>query len=863
MNKENTEQYRYVIGTLGASWIDSIEKKSRGKLDVIIEEFRDESGIKQYAPINTKEHFCDTEKVFITGPFDELERKYEPHQLLLAEVTRANKSEGNQQSHIAYYKSVQLVKNTDLLEVLSAHGDFNPDEPILHLTHTPSTNLIMISTKIDNENFIQGPFSYDITEQGEDGYKVNLRYPATPLPGKKLGDHIIGKLGRELCKEQLIDVTFGQRPAIFLADITQFINKLTSKDHIDIMDSETLLRNYVEPLLKDSIFRSAGGRLTKKGIEVLRNNVKNGRQFKAELPRYQRTVDLLAEVAEFDSNITKLKDELLKMPEGQRFLEEFLEKNESAFYEKYRANHLQNIEQEANTKRIEIERLENKRQSLLEDLKSIAQQKSEKENEFRQMEEKKKADLEEQVMRELKRRHAELQNEISHREKLLSDLKSQYSEYKTYQELLDAIEQKRNDFRSFERIRQDSEDSLKNLKVQIKESSARLTEQFINIKAGFEAMTQSNKVSKTKWNFRASKVRRLDTSNKVKAQQEYLEELDKALRHYNRHLDTEQLVNLVTTLAQNQFTICSGLPGTGKTSLIKRLGQAMNLGYRQHTISVSRGWMSSNDILGYYNGLAGAYQPAATGLWELLLTMQEENPEEVPPSILLLDEMNLSSPEHYFSNFLDLADGESRREIFTGYPEKERLIIPNYIRFVGTVNSDETVQPLSPRMLDRAAVIPFDDVISDVRLGNISSKREIPIEPVSAIDWLSLFKGNGAQLSGETHSIMSEIITILEDDHEELGKRILISYRKRHLIADFVEVAGALLVEYEGQITALDRAILQHVLPGLNGYGDSFAERLKRLQSTLKKHGLNMSAKRLRKIILEGEEALNSYRYVV
>ncbi|PQQ36549.1 hypothetical protein C6H68_18710 [Photorhabdus luminescens] len=159
---------------------------------------------------------------------------------------------------------MQLIKNTDLLEVLSAHNDFNPDEPILHLAHTPSTNLIMLSTNIDGENFIQGPFSYDITEQGEDGYKVNLRYPTTPLPGKILGDHMIGKLKRELCEEQLIDVTLRQRLTVFLTDVTQFINKLTPKDQVDIMDAETLILNYVEPLLKDSIFRADGGRLTKK-----------------------------------------------------------------------------------------------------------------------------------------------------------------------------------------------------------------------------------------------------------------------------------------------------------------------------------------------------------------------------------------------------------------------------------------------------------------------------------------------------------------------------------------------------------------------------------------------------------------------
>jgi hypothetical protein len=272
--------------------------------------------------------------------------------------------------------------------------------------------------------------------------------------------------------------------------------------------------------------------------------------------------------------------------------------------------------------------------------------------------------------------------------------------------------------------------------------------------------------------------------------------------------------------------------------------------------------MSSNDVLGYYNGLSHTYQPAATGLWELLNTLQKEKPSEVTPAILLLDEMNLSSPEHYFSSFLDLADDESRREIFTGYPENERIIVPDYLRFVGTINSDETVQPLSPRMLDRAAVIPFDDVISDAVFAKHCPQPETPIEPISASDWLSLFEGKGATLSGEPLSIFNEITNVLEDDHEELGKRVIISYRKRKLIADFVDIAGSLLVEYEGPITALDRAILQHVLPSLSGYGSGFAERLNRLHLTLEKYSLEMSAKCLRKIIIEGDEALSSYRYV-
>ncbi|OZT84424.1 hypothetical protein CIK04_12320 [Vibrio sp. 03_296] len=860
MSTENNQEIRYVIGTLGESWVDPVEGKTRGKLNVCMEEFSEPDSRKSYEQVNKREHFCDTEKVFITGPFDELERKYEKYQLLKAETTRANKSEGNQQSHVSYYRSVQPVKNHELLEVIFANIDFSKDETSIYLSHVPSTNLVMIATHYNDEDVIVGPFTHTHSLQGDDEVKLTLQFPKTPLPGRKLSDHIVGKLDREQCQDQLIEVTINQRPTTFLADVASFTSKLSNKDFVDIIDAETLLKEYVEPLLKDASFRSTGGKLTKKGLELLKNNVKNGKQFSQDRPRYLKTVDLLSDAAEFDSNMMKLKEELLRLPEGQNFLESYLEKNQIEFYKRYRANELENIETEVSKTRSEVERLEEKRDSLLDELKSIAQQKSEKEDELRLLAEKKRKQLQEEVMQEHKKRNAELQKQILDGENKLQEIKQEYSQYKSLDELLSQINTKRGEYGALNGMIDDHKKSLTNLQSQIKDASAELTENFVKIKAGFEAMTTAKKVSKSNWDFTSQPVDKLDLSNRVKAQQEYLEQLDNALTSHDRHLDKEQLVNLITTIAQTQFTICSGLPGTGKTSLIKRLGLAMGLGNRQHTISVSRGWMSSKDILGYYNGLSESYHPAATGLWEMLLTMQGESDQEVNPAILLLDEMNLSSPEHYFSNFLDLADGESRREIFTGHPEMERLFVPNYMKFVGTINSDETVQPLSPRMLDRAAVIPFDDMISDFSIIPIDNKHITA--PINASDWIALFEGKGTPLSGLSQTIFNEIISVLEEDKEGLGQRVLLSYRKRKLVADFVDVAGALLVEYEGAVTALDRAVLQHVLPILSGYGEGFAERLKKLYQVLNKNGLVMSAKRLRKMITEGESSLNSYRYI-
>lgn len=50
-------------------------------------------------------------------------------------------------------------------------------------------------------------------------------------------------------------------------------------------------------------------------------------------------------------------------------------------------------------------------------------------------------------------------------------------------------------------------------------------------------------------------------------------------------------------------------------------------------------------------------------------------------SIILLDEFNLSQPEHYFSQFMEMADPESKRELSTGDPDEPYFIIPEYLRF--------------------------------------------------------------------------------------------------------------------------------------------------------------------------------------
>ena len=85
--------------------------------------------------------------------------------------------------------------------------------------------------------------------------------------------------------------------------------------------------------------------------------------------------------------------------------------------------------------------------------------------------------------------------------------------------------------------------------------------------------------------------------------------------------------------------------------------------------------------------------------------------------------MNLARVEYYFSDFLsamELTAGRSRfasRGARTSVDEDEadadvpaRLPLPPNVLVIGTVNIDETTHAFSPKVLDRANVIVFNDV---------------------------------------------------------------------------------------------------------------------------------------------------------
>jgi len=109
-------------------------------------------------------------------------------------------------------------------------------------------------------------------------------------------------------------------------------------------------------------------------------------------------------------------------------------------------------------------------------------------------------------------------------------------------------------------------------------------------------------------------------------------------------------------LASSKLVILQGLSGTGKTSLPKVFIDAL-FGERK-IVPVESSWRDRNELLGYYNDFNRKFtaKDFTCHLYRAGLPNYADT-----PFFILLDEMNLSRVEYYFSDFLSVLDDEMQK----------------------------------------------------------------------------------------------------------------------------------------------------------------------------------------------------------
>ncbi len=270
------------------------------------------------------------------------------------------------------------------------------------------------------------------------------------------------------------------------------------------------------------------------------------------------------------------------------------------------------------------------------------------------------------------------------------------------------------------------------------------------------------------------------------------------------------------------ITVLGGPSGTGKSSLPMLYAKAL-IGTSAESgrpdslmINVNPSWMEVGDLIGHMNTLEGQFYPAESGLYQYLIYAQEEYQAHRTSSCVYmacLDEMNLSQVEHYFSDFMLVLEREGNMRCLKCFPPGivrpscpfknwSTITLSPALRFVGTVNFDETTRLLSDRFLDRANLI---------RLGTgalpsvAKSGTSILPRAVGRMVTLSDYENWSTQqaIPGD----LAELTDSLRQNLEQLG--FPISPRVYRSICKFVASSHPLLAPAK----AFDLQLAQRVIP--------------------------------------------------
>lgn len=329
---------------------------------------------------------------------------------------------------------------------------------------------------------------------------------------------------------------------------------------------------------------------------------------------------------------------------------------------------------------------------------------------------------------------------------------------------------------------------------------------------------------------------------------DFLTQLTHVVEQKGFTFNAEDLINFHVCVKTGGLTILAGISGTGKSSLPRLYAEALGCRDEYLHVPVRPDWMDDRDLVGAYNAIAQRFEPANSGLVDRLIAASLDRQRERGGLYLVcLDEMNLARVEHYFAQFLsqlEVPPEERYLELFAPglvhasdpYHPYQRLLLGENLRFLGTVNIDETTHFFSPKVLDRSQIVVLEKP-------TLAAPRRVPrpgpvpgLKPVSLANYLQWQRKAANDSAGRT---------LLLRINDILGKsRLGLGYRQFHRILDYVASARPFFSEDK----ALDFQLLQVVLPRLRPTAVAFPETLQALRAETDRTRFPRSAEHLARI---------------
>lgn len=724
------------------------------------------------------------------------------------------------------------------------------------------------------DDYVYGPFQVrrDIIAGVQDEIIFETVNRITPL---SLQNNYIAKFSLKALEEEnvLLRVTTSSTANMYITNLHIIKSKIPFES-IDFISDSALINYFTRnDFFKENPLSKSSANSLRVAIETY---VRKGHIAKTAKERVDRLVSIMSDFLEGDAQNYELVKRYLNSKDGANFLTEFLNKHESDILK----DHIAQI-REKNTK--DLEELERQHDTSVKVLNSrlmsekqtverkIAKLHEDYANEQQKIEES-KAKLN---TVELSQEAEKLQVQISkYRSELgllndFSDLNSKLIRLDGRREGLDEdIKKKQAEFDNLKKAVAHQSNLLQNPQLLVDTAvgieTVKTIVNGVERKAAEEIYEITNLTPAT-----INVVGETRTS--------YINYLQNEINNAGeRPISYSETANLLVSVMQNYLTIFNGMPGVGKTSTVNNFADALKInvpGNRGNflNVAVGRGWTSSKDLLGNKNALRGTYEEGRTGIYSMLKSMSacanEQEQAKVNHkmlSLILLDEANLSPMEHYWSDFLSICDTfhEGKSLNLGGRENKFTLDLPKSLRFIATINTDATVEPLSDRLLDRASVITleYNDISSteSTLMENEIFNGAVPYEELAEAFMIDANKLNSIKDSGKLSSdihIINEISNRFRKDIPN-APQIYISSRKTNAIYSYCAVANEL--DYQ-QISPVDFAIAQHILPKIKGHGKGFKERLQEVDTVLTDSRLHHSKRLLKQILDNGSDYADTY----
>lgn len=269
-------------------------------------------------------------------------------------------------------------------------------------------------------------------------------------------------------------------------------------------------------------------------------------------------------------------------------------------------------------------------------------------------------------------------------------------------------------------------------------------------------------------------------------------------------------------MAFGRLALLQGPSGTGKTSLPFAVADA--LGAHAALVPAEAGWHDPADLIGHYNQFDRRFDERP--FLQALYRAGTGHYQDVPVFVVI-DEMNLSHPEQYFSQVLSMLEAPERERWFDLLPMKvttgpqqlrdgRSLQLPGNVWFVGTANHDETTKDFADKTYDRAQVIelPLRPPDSVAKVSRIGQEEPVGVEAL----------GTAFRSAMRRHEKEAERALRLLEDHlrEPLHRHLGVSWTNR--LPAQARAYIPVVIEAGGSVgEALDHLIAMRLLRKIRG----------------------------------------------